>query len=53
MREKRRALATTWTLSLVGASVPKRSGNAIPLLLPGRESIPNLPGGGPYQKLLE
>jgi predicted permease len=48
-----RRLSGVERATLVGASIPKRSAQATGFLLPGHESIPALPGGGPYYSAVD
>ncbi len=52
-KERVKRLPGVERATLVGATVPKQTGSAISIYLPGRESIPMLPGGGPYHSIVD
>ena len=47
-RERAASLPGVESVALLGGSVPTRTANAIGVRIPGRDSLPDLPGGGPY-----
>ena len=46
--ERARQVPGVERMSLVGGSVPLHSGSGMSVKIPGRDSLPHLPNGGPY-----
>ncbi|MES2522611.1 MAG: ADOP family duplicated permease [Gemmatimonadota bacterium] len=52
-RERLRALPSVEEVSVLRGSVPLASENAMGFRIPGVDSLPGLPGGGPYGAIIE